>query len=103
MSNSRRASSPTTKKKKVISPLLIQPRRSCATPQPSRWIDSSVAHTRPYDAASAFTHARATSVAPSRKKALPVSVRTKLPSGAAARRIVIRPVSCSAASVILRF
>ena len=28
MSNSRRASSPTTKKKKLMSPLLIQPRRS---------------------------------------------------------------------------
>jgi len=29
MSNSRRASSPTTKKKNVIRPVLIQPRRSC--------------------------------------------------------------------------
>ena len=103
MSNSRRASRPTTKKKKVISPLLTQPRRSCATAHPSRWIESSVVQTRPYDGASAFTHASATSVAPSRKNALPVSVRTKSPSGAATRRIVIRPGSCSAVSATLRF
>ena len=41
-SNSRRASRPTTKKKNVISPLFTQWRRSSATPESPRSIDSIV-------------------------------------------------------------
>ena len=41
-SNSRRASSPTTKKKNVISPLFTQSRRSSATPEPPSVIESVV-------------------------------------------------------------
>jgi hypothetical protein len=41
-SNSRRASSPTTKKKNVIRPLFTHSRRSSATPWPPIWIESTV-------------------------------------------------------------
>ncbi len=44
-SNSRRASSPTTKKKNVIRPLLTHSRRCSATPDPSTSIESVVSQT----------------------------------------------------------
>jgi len=44
-SNSRRASSPTTKKKNVIRPLFTHPTRSIVTPAPPSLTESSVCHT----------------------------------------------------------
>jgi hypothetical protein len=45
MSNSRRASRPTTKKKNVISPLFTQPRRFWEMPAFPTRISSDVRHT----------------------------------------------------------
>jgi hypothetical protein len=44
-SNSRRASSPTTRKNSVISPLLIQVRRSSVMPAPPNRTEKSVRQT----------------------------------------------------------
>src|SRR3954454_18577230 len=74
MSNSRRASSPTTKKKNVIRPSLTQWRTSCERACPPRRNDRFVDQTRSYEDASMFTQARAVIVAARRKAALPVSV-----------------------------
>src|SRR5256885_10661151 len=81
MSNSRRASRPTTKKKNVISPLFSQYRRSSEIPRPPTRIESTVCQTRSYEDESAFTHTSAAIAAASRTAALPVSVRRKLRSG----------------------
>jgi hypothetical protein len=92
MSNSRRASRPTTKKKNVISPLLIQLRRSSVTPQSATRIDSSVCQTLSYEWASTLTQTRAARVAKSRKAALPVSVRRNSRSGVSRFRAhAVRP------------
>ena len=45
MSNSRRASRPTTKKKNVIRALLTQSTRVIANPEPPSWTDKMVCHT----------------------------------------------------------
>src|SRR5437868_9268259 len=74
MSNSRRASRPTTKKKNVIRPSLTQWRTSCDSAWPPRRNDRSADQTRSYEDASMFTQASATIVAARRKTALPVSV-----------------------------
>ncbi len=74
MSNSRRASSPTTKKKNAIRPLFTHSRRSSATPWPPTLITSIVPHSESYEPLSAFTHTSATMVAASSTAALPVSV-----------------------------
>ncbi len=81
MSNSRRASSPTTKKKNVMRPLFTHSRRSIAIPCPPARISSCVSHTDRYEPASAFTHTRAATVAASRIAALPVSVFRNSRSG----------------------
>src|SRR5919201_589803 len=94
MSNSRRASRPTTKKKKVIRPPLTQSRRSWATPTPPIRIESWVRHTCSYECASTFTHASAASVAASRTTALPISVRRNSRSGVSRFRThAVRPVN----------
>ena len=80
-SNSRRASSPTTKKKNVIRPLLTQCRRSREMPCPPRSIERVVLQKRSYDDASAFAHASATIAATRRIAAPPVSVRRNSRSG----------------------
>jgi hypothetical protein len=81
MSNSRRASSPTTKKKNDMRPLFTHSRRSCDTPDPPTRIDRSVRQTLSYEDASAFAQASAPSVAASSTEALPVSVRRNVRSG----------------------
>src|ERR1700730_9787726 len=92
MSNSRRASSPTTMKKNVISPELTQPRRSCAMPAPPRRTESCVPHSSPYDEESMFTQASAITVAASSTAALPVSVRRNCRSGVSRLRAqAVRP------------
>src|ERR671931_364069 len=65
-SNSRRASSPTTKKKSVIRPLLTHPRRSSDTPASPSWTDRFVPHSESYDEPSTFTQRSAATVAASR-------------------------------------
>ena len=96
-SNSRRASSPITKKKNVIRPLLIQPRRSIEIEcEPSR-IESVVVQTRSYDAKSTFAHSSATTTAARRNAALPVSVFRKERSGVWRFRVqAVRPLNGAA-------
>ncbi len=81
MSNSRRASSPTTRKNRVISPLLTHSRRSSEIPcEPSRterWVSQNVS----YADGAALAHTSATSAAATSTAALPVSVRRKSRSG----------------------
>src|SRR6266542_6892068 len=92
MSNSRRASSPTMKKKNVISPLFSQYRRSSEIPRPPMRIESTVCQTRSYEDESAFTHTSAATAAASRTAALPVSVRRKLRNGVSRFRAhAVRP------------
>src|SRR5262245_5338502 len=81
MSNSRRASRPTTKKKNVISPLLTHSRRSWEISQSPRLIDSFVPHSDSYEDAWTFAHTSAANAAASRTAAPPVSVRRKSRSG----------------------
>src|SRR5215211_3913195 len=81
MSNSRRASSPTTKKKNVIRPLFTQPCRSSETVEPPSRSESSVLQRASYEAEWTFTHVSAATVATSRTAALPVSVRRNSRSG----------------------
>ena len=80
-SNSRRASSPRTKKKNVISPLFTHSRSSSDTPVPPISIESVVSHSESYDDASTFTHASAATAAHSKTAAPPVSVRRNSRSG----------------------
>src|SRR5215831_8882843 len=81
MSNSRRASSPITRKKKVIKPLFTQPCRSWDMPKlPSR-SEISVCHSVLYELASRLVQTSAPIVAASRTAALPVSVRRNCRSG----------------------
>ncbi len=103
-SNSRLASSPITKKKNVIRPVLIQPRRSCATPALPIRIDKRVCHTLLYDEVSALTHTSATIVAASRKAALDVSVRMNCRSGGLRLRAqAVRPESGPTSSAVLTY
>src|SRR5438876_7238422 len=89
---SRRASSPTTKKKNVMSPLFTQWRRSSATLAPPRSIESFVLQSEPYDDASTFTQTSAAAVAASRTAAPPVSVRRNSRSGVCTLRAqAVRP------------
>ena len=80
-SNSRRASSPSTKKKNVINPLFTQWRRSSEISAPPRWIESVVSQSDSYEDASTFTHTSAATAAASRTAAPPVSVRRNSRSG----------------------
>src|SRR6266545_3688898 len=89
---SRRASSPTTKKKNVISPLFTQWRRSSETPASATSIDSFVLQSESYDDASTFTHASAATAAASKTAAPPVSVRKNSRSGVSRLRAhAVRP------------
>src|SRR4029453_15499293 len=91
-SNSRRASSPRTKKKNVISPLFTQPRRSSATPASPTLIESTVDQRSSYDDASTFTHTSAAIAPASRTAAPPVSVRRNARSGVSRLRAhAVRP------------
>src|SRR6476646_6677732 len=74
---SRRASSPTTKKKNVISPLFTHWRRSSETPVSATLIDSFVLQSESYDDASTFTQTSAATAAASKTAAPPVSVGSK--------------------------
>src|SRR4051812_20038034 len=73
-SNSRRASSPTTKKKNVMRPLLTQPRRSRATDQSSSRISSSLVQKELYDEVATLAQISAMSAPARRNAALPASV-----------------------------
>src|SRR6266511_1347472 len=89
---SRRASSPTTKKKNVISPLFTQWRRSSETPASATSIDSFVLQSESYDDASTFTHTSAATAAASKTAAPPVSVRRNSRSGVSTLRAqAVRP------------
>ncbi len=81
MSNSRRASSPTTKKKNAIRPALTHSLRSSVIPWSPTAIASSALQSRLYDDASILTQTNAATVAASRIAALPVSVDRKSRSG----------------------
>jgi hypothetical protein len=81
MSNSRRASSPNTKKKNVISPLFTHSRRSSDTPVPASRTDSRAPHTASYDDALMLIHTSAATVIATSTAALPVSVRKNTRSG----------------------
>ncbi len=81
MSNSRRASRPTTKKNRVIRPLFSHPRRSRLIEwSPSR-TTRSVSHTLRYDDESMLIQSSAVIVASSSTPALPVSVPMNSRSG----------------------
>src|SRR5438067_5277971 len=97
-SNSRRASSPTTKKKNVIRPLFTQWRKSSATLAPPTRIESVVPHRESYDEASTFTQTSAATAAASRTAAPPVSVRRNSRSGVSRLRAqAVRPENGAAA------
>ena len=99
-SNSRRASSPTTKKKNVIRPLFTHSRRSSDTPQLPRSIESVVPQNESYDDASTFTQTRAATAAASRTAAPPVSVRRNSRSGVwIVRAHAVRPENADARRV----
>src|ERR671912_662210 len=80
-SNSRRASSPKTKKTIVIRPLFTHSRSESDTPKLPRSIDSVVAHNSSYEDAWTFTQTSAASAAPSSTAAPPVSVCRNCCSG----------------------
>ncbi len=86
MSNSRLASSPTTKKKKLIRPPFSQCLRSCEIPWLPTRIESRVVQRCSYETSWTLTQTSAASVAASRTTALPVSVRRKLRSGVSTLR-----------------
>src|SRR6185312_3187942 len=92
-SSSRFASSPTTRKKTVISPSLTQWRRSAETSPPPTRIDRRVVHSVSYEWRSGvLAHTSASSAASSRTTALPVSVPRKSRTGAAMLRAqAVRP------------
>ena len=75
-SKARRASSPMTRKKKVIRPLLTHPRRSCPSPNAPNRNSRGVCHNAWYDFGSIATQPIATTAANSSNTLLPVSVRT---------------------------
>ena len=75
MSISRLASSPATRKKKTMSPSLIQSRSVSETPVPPTRIDSSFAQKVSYELPPAFAQIIATSTAASSTTAPPDSVR----------------------------
>jgi hypothetical protein len=81
-SNSRRASRPTTKKKKVIKPLLTHSRRVKVRPTSPSRIVSGVSHAETYASGARLAHRSAASVARSSTPALPDSVRRNERSGA---------------------
>ena len=83
MSNSRRASSPTTKKKKAIRPSLTQRRRFSEIDQGPSLIESSVVQNDPYDEVAAFAQTSAAIVAASSTIELPASARRYARTGAA--------------------
>ena len=87
MSISRRASRPVTRKKKVISPSLIQWRRSWEIPLLPIWIDSLVLHSDSYELDQGeLAHIQATNTAPRSTAAPPVSVVRKSRTGVARLR-----------------
>ena len=85
MSNSRRSSNPTTRKKNVMRPLLTQNRRSCATRQSPNWTEKEVLHSDSYDDVCRLAHTRAANAAITTTRAPPVSVCRKARSGALKR------------------
>src|SRR5580765_168180 len=92
-SNSRRASSPTTKKKNVIRPRFTQSRASREMPQRPMSIEMLVVQSEAYEPESTFAHTSAAAVAPSRTAAPPVSVCRKSRSGVCRLRAhAVRPV-----------
>src|SRR5262249_40618965 len=96
-SNSRRASSPITKKKKAMRPELIQSRRSSEMPEPPTRIESVVVHTRSYEAGATVAQMSAAATAGRRTAALPVSVRRKERSGVWRLRLhAVRPLNGAA-------
>src|SRR4051794_24930769 len=95
-SYSRRASSPTTKKKNVIRPLFTQSSRLCETDALPRRIESTVLQTRSYDDRSTLAQTSAAATAARISAALPVSVLRKSRSGVRSVRRGVWPVSASA-------
>jgi len=81
MSNSRRVSSPTTRKKSAIRPEFTNSRRSIEMLAPRNAPWSSLDHTRSYDESLIFAQISAATVAPARMAALPVSVFRNWRSG----------------------
>src|SRR5690242_4791197 len=102
MSNSRLASSPTTKKKNVIRPEFTQPRRLSVTSHGPTPTDAVVPQTDSYDPLATFAQRRATSAATSRTVALPVSVVRNRRNGVSPLRPhVVVVAGAGAASVMV--
>src|SRR3954447_15272257 len=99
VSISRLASSPTTRKKNVIRPLLTQCRRSCEIPECPTWIESFVVQTDSYELDQGeFAHRSAATAAHNSTTALPVSVLRKSRTGEARfRDQAVRPVNVAGA------
>src|SRR4051812_17075053 len=95
VSSSRLASSPTTRKKKVISPWLTHCRRSREMPSLPRRIESFVVQNDSYESGHGeLAHKSAATAAASNTMALPVSVVRKSRTGAARFRAqAVRPES----------
>ena len=87
MSNSRRTSRPTTKKKNVIRPLFTQPTRSIVTPEPPSWTDNVVCQTAWYETPATFAQTSAAMVAASNTAALPLSVDRNRLSAVSRRQV----------------
>ena len=89
------ASSPTTRKKNVISPEFTHSRSSSEMPSPPSWIESVVVQTDSYESGHGeFAHSSAATVAPSITTAPPDSVLRKLRTGAARFRAhAVRPLN----------
>ncbi len=101
MSSSRRASSPMTRKKKVISPSLTQPRRFSASSAPPIRIESSLSQKVAYEWASTLAQASAAIAPASRTRAPPDSVRRKSRTGKARLRAqAVRPVKDAASACV---
>src|SRR4051794_20285679 len=81
ISNSRRASRPTTKKNSAISPSFTQWRRSSDSVQEPSRISRWAVQNDSYVDGDRFAHASATSAPPSRKTALPAWFSTNIRTG----------------------
>ncbi len=97
-SNSRRASSPTTRKNSVISPLFTHSRRVRSTLIPPSRTDSSVPQNCSYDPSATLAQTSATTIAPTSTAALPASVRSSRRTGVPTLRFqAVRSLNCAVA------
>ena len=84
------ASSPTTKKKNVIRPLLTHSRRSCVTRHPPTWIESDVSQSDSYERRARFAHTSATTA----RRPAPPRRRSRCAGTSAAASAGFAPTRC---------